>query len=95
MRFLSKRKLNKLREEVEQGFGITPPDDTLPKVIKVSAIKPTTCRLCHSIYQAHHKHIQLEKEMFYTRMICTICPVCGCANKVEFEGDDTNGGKED
>ena len=97
MRFLSKRKINKLREEVEQEFGITPPDDTLPKVIKESAIKPTTCRFCHSIYQAQHKHVKRERDMISLceYLIRTICPVCGCSNKVEFEGDDTNGDKKD
>ena len=92
MRFFKNKKLSK-SEIADYLF----PNDAFPVVIKESKIKRTTCRCCHSIYQAQHKHIMRERDMSYLdkHLIGTICPVCGCHNKVEFEGDDTNGDKKD
>ena len=92
MRFFKNKKLSK-SEIADYLF----PNDAFPEVIKESKIKRTTCRCCHSIYQAQHKHIMRERDMSYLdkHLIGTICPVCGCHNAVEFEGGDTNGDKKD
>ena len=90
MRLFKNKKLSK-SEIADYLF----PNDASPEVIKESKVKPTTCSLCHSIYQAKHQHIKRERDMAYMDkyLIGTICPVCGCHNKVEFEGDD-NGEKD-
>lgn len=86
MRFFKNKKLSK--SEIA--------DDAFPEVIKESKIKPTTCRLCHSIYQAKHQHIKRERglNIYMSVVLYTECPVCDCTNEVEFEGDDTNGEKD-
>lgn len=91
MRFLKNKKLSK-SEITDYPF----PEDAFPEVIKLSKVKPTTCRCCHSIYQAQHKHILITHDVdsIDRHSLGTICPVCGCTNEVEFEGGGTNGEKD-
>lgn len=73
----------------EALVSIEPPKFDPPEVIKESKLKPTKCKHCHSIYQAQHKHIirDLDYATLSRVATMTICPVCGCKNDVEFEGD--------
>lgn len=67
-----------------------PPVVDVPAVIKTSKIKPTKCAGCFSLYQAEHKHLIFERDIgfIYPRYtIYTMCPICRCHNKVEFEDD--------
>ena len=86
MKFLSKRKRKKL---IVQEHLIA----DIPRVIKESKIKPTRCEVCQSIYQAEWKHIKCDMDIAYINghLIYTRCPVCNCANRVEFEEVTTDG----
>lgn len=58
-----------------------------PHIIKKGIILPTTCRLCHTVYQAKWRHILIDEELTHTpsrREHLTRCPACQALNYVEF-----------
>lgn len=65
-----------------------------PLVIREGVIKPTTCKMCHTVYQASKEHLRRELDFdspFFSgqlpevRYYYTWCPICDHPNKTEFE----------
>ena len=67
--------------------------EPLPLVIREGVIKPTTCEVCHTVYQASKEHLRRELNLGSPFVIghrlevlnYTECPLCGNPHKVEFE----------
>lgn len=63
--------------------------ESLPRVIREGVIKPTTCKVCHTVYQASKEHIRRELDIDsrfpYDAILYTRCPICDNPNKTEFE----------
>lgn len=62
---------------------------TPPRVIREGVIKPTTCGVCHTVYQASKEHLRRELDpasrFLGDAIIYTRCPICDNINKTEFE----------
>lgn len=83
-------KLFKKRKKEADGLL---PKESLPLVIRAGGIRPTTCKVCHTVYQASKEHIHQELDFGSPYIIghlpevrnYTKCPICGNPNQVEFE----------
>ena len=56
-----------------------------PEILVEAKIKPTTCRICGTVYQAKKEHLHCALfEISHCRTQAD-CPTCGCENNVTFD----------
>ena len=65
------------------------PEQDLPRVLGASRIDVISCKVCKSIYQPEHRHVELHpSDMVKLRpdmLGFANCPLCGYKNAVKFE----------